>query len=90
MTDSFVRIVLDDAEDHQKLGAITLSELRAQQIEALREMLPQKLVDALAGKKLTPEPLQAIVAKVVDVGMTSIDRGIEKLKLRLPGRAHTH
>jgi hypothetical protein len=85
MIEAWERIVLDDAPPEQKLGAMTLSELRASQIKALHETIPGLVAEAL-GDELSVEQLESAVAMAIRQFSESIDLNLERLKLRLEGR----
>lgn len=90
MIDAFERIVLDDAEPHQLLGATKLSDLAKANLE-------ECLAAALAGLEEAHDELGTSDAqraldraKVRAVVTAACARSIEKIKLRLEGRHPSH
>jgi hypothetical protein len=86
----WLRIVADDASPEQRLGAMTIGELRASKIQALIATLPQQIADALQDEKLTIEQLQTIVGKVFAGCVALIDADVDRIKLRVQGREPMH
>lgn len=90
MIDAFQRIVLDDAPPEQRLGAVTLSELRESQVDEFKAAVMEQIAPTLVAGEVSLAEAQTILAKVARVGVTVIYTNIEKLKLRLQGREPMH
>lgn len=98
MSDTWNRVVLDNADEVERLGAITISQLRQQQTDSLAAGLRAVVAEMAEWAGLTrPEDHEQLLALAVDKVMAlgvpeQLDAQVDRLEQALQGigRAGPH